>query len=101
GTNSPGVVLPPPGSTLIEGVQISIIGPRNTSINATFTGYYRGATTDEFFIQTDRPLNPNNSGGPLIDEDGYVRGINIKTAYQLEGAGLAIPIETAVREFNL
>ncbi|MEE4167084.1 MAG: hypothetical protein V2I35_13865, partial [Desulfocapsaceae bacterium] len=28
GTNSPGIVLPPPGSTLIEGAQISIIGPR-------------------------------------------------------------------------
>ena len=101
GANSEGVVLPPPGSALREGAQISIIGPKNASIAGTFTGFYRGETIAEFFIQIDKPFNANNSGGPLIDEDGYVRGVSTKTDYNLEGTGLAIPIETVVGEFNL
>jgi serine protease Do len=46
------------------------------------------------FIQTDAPINRGNSGGPLIDIDGYVLGINtfiLSEGGGSEGLGFAIP----------
>jgi serine protease Do len=60
----------------------------------------KGADYSESFIQTDAALNPGNSGGPLIDLDGQVIGINtaIETGNQIRasvGVGFAIPINLA------
>ncbi len=46
------------------------------------------------YIQTDAPIYPGNSGGPLIDMDGYVLGINtliLSEGGGSEGLGFAIP----------
>ena len=101
GTDIEGIVLPPAGSPLVEGAQVSILGPKNASTTGTFNGFYRGETVNEFFIQIDRPFNASNSGAPLIDEEGYIRGVCTQTTHTLEGAGLAIPIATVISEFNL
>ncbi len=49
----------------------------------------------ENVIQTDVPLNPGNSGGPLVDSRGRVIGINSAMIYMAQGISFAVPINTA------
>ena len=52
------------------------------------------------FIQTDVPVNPGNSGGPLFNGRGEVVGINSQIFSQTggyQGLSFAIPIEVATR----
>ncbi|MEQ8821737.1 MAG: trypsin-like peptidase domain-containing protein [Sumerlaeia bacterium] len=48
---------------------------------------------DVIYIQTTAPVNPGNSGGPLIDSDGSVVGlVTLKAIFQ-EGIAFALPVE--------
>jgi len=58
-----------------------------TSVHSSVRGW-RGATALENVIATDAQLNPGFSGGPLIDTQGRLIGLN--TAYVWQ-RGIAIP----------
>lgn len=49
----------------------------------------------EGVIQTDAPLNPGNSGGPLLAHDGRVVGINTAIVQFAQGLCFAVPASTA------
>jgi len=49
-------------------------------------------------VQTDAAINQGNSGGPLIDGDGRVIGVNVQIASTtggFTGLGFAVPVDTA------
>jgi S1-C subfamily serine protease len=49
----------------------------------------------EGVIQHTAPLNPGNSGGPLVDAHGRVVGINTAIIASAQGIGFAVPAPTA------
>lgn len=52
-------------------------------------------------IQTTATLNPGNSGGPLINMEGKVVGINaMKLSEEYEGMGFALPSTSAINIIN-
>jgi serine protease Do len=57
-------------------------------------GYFHG------LIQTDASINHGNSGGPLLNAEGRLIGINVAMVRGAQGLGLAIPIDTAKRVIN-
>ena len=52
---------------------------------------------DRQLLQTDAPLNPGNSGGPLFSLDGGIMGINTFILRNTEGLNFAV-LETTVQE---
>ena len=49
----------------------------------------------ENVIQHTAPLNPGNSGGPLVDSQGRVIGINMAIIALAQGMSFSIPVNTA------
>ncbi len=48
----------------------------------------------ENIIQHTAPLNPGNSGGPLVDSRGHVVGVNTAIIAIAQGIGFSIPSDT-------
>jgi len=66
-----------------------------TIVEETTAGY---AIAD--VIQTTTPLNPGNSGGPLLNYQGQVVGITTAIVEGSQGVGFAIPSNTILREIE-
>jgi S1-C subfamily serine protease len=100
-----------------EGDRVVAVGyPANASFDASLTSTegvvsvarssFRAPSADapsyENVIQTDAALNPGNSGGPLIDDDEKLVGVNAATLLRaggtpIQGQGYAIGVDR-VRE---
>jgi serine protease Do len=95
---------PPADSRLHPGDKLyavgSPVGLRNSVTAGIFSGYQKRESDSEVFLQTDAPINPGNSGGPLIDEKGFVRGVNTMILKNTEGIGFAIPIDQVFEDLD-
>lgn len=74
----------------------------NTVTSGIISAKSRSLPDDTYvpFIQTDVPVNPGNSGGPLFNLDGQVIGINSMIYSQtggFQGLSFAIPIDVAMK----
>jgi len=82
------------GLTVTQGI-VSAVGRTDLGI--------LGVQGFENFIQTDAAINMGNSGGPLVDADGRVVGINaaiISRSGGSIGIGFAIPIDLGYSVMN-
>ena len=59
-----------------------------------------GANNLPYYFQIDVPLNPGSSGGPLINTEGEVIGINNFKVQGTEGLGFALEINEAKKAIN-
>jgi S1-C subfamily serine protease len=95
---------PPTNQRIRQGDKVftigSPVGLRNTVTAGVFSGYREDRTDGKVFLQTDAAINPGNSGGPLIDEKGFVHGVNTMIIQGTEGIGFAIPIDIVFDEFG-
>jgi len=78
----------------------SPLGLANTVTSGVFSAYRKKTDTDDTYLQFDAAVNPGNSGGPLIDKEGHVLGVNTMGIIQAEGLGFAIPIDVVFEDFG-
>ena len=73
-----------------------IVSALGRTITEELTGGYAIANV----IQTTTPLNPGNSGGPLLNYQGQVVGITTAIVEDSQGVGFAIPSNTILHEIE-
>lgn len=78
-------------NTVTEGI-ISGIGRPIEAGSASSTSGTEALTN---LLQTDTAINSGNSGGPLVNLDGQVVGMNTAVASDAQNIGFAIPIDDA------
>lgn len=64
-----------------------------SEVSRTVTAYGEGDAVVDLFdmIQTDAPISQGNSGGPLLDSNGKVLGLNTAFDQDGENIGFAVP----------
>ena len=98
-------------STLKVGDQVMVVGTPYglagsmstgfiSSLGRTLTAETTGGYVIANVIQTTAPLNPGNSGGPVLNYQGQVVGIATAIVENSQGVGFAIPSNTILREID-
>jgi S1-C subfamily serine protease len=70
----------------------SDIVPEVSTSSGTLSAVRDGDDGDRRFLQITSNLNPGNSGGPVVDADGYALGVIRMKLTGGDGIGFAIPI---------
>ncbi len=89
------------GNTLGEfqnTVSIGIVSGLNRTVTASGPSGLEEQLQE--IIQTDAAISPGNSGGPLLDLNGRVVGINTAIAKGAENVGFALPINIAKKNIS-
>ena len=82
---------------LAQTVTAGIVSAKHRTIEPGASGQF------QHFIQTDAAVNPGNSGGPLLNMNGEVIGVNTAIYTQsagYQGIGFAMPSNTVVEVYN-
>ena len=79
-------------------VSVGVISGLGRTITASGSGNF--VETIENVIQTDAAINKGNSGGPLLNLDGEVIGINTATVLDAQNIGFAIPVSRVARDIK-
>jgi serine protease Do len=90
-------------STMKTGDDIYAIGaPKGMAYTLTKGGISAKERVigNQSYIQIDAAINVGNSGGPLLNDEGKVLGVNTMKMSDSEGIGLAIPITSVCKYLN-
>ena len=87
-------------AAVAQGQQVYAIGNPMTLKNSVSRGIMSGR--QGVFIKTDAKIYPGNSGGPLINAEGKVLGINTfkELTHKFEGLGFAISMDIVMGELG-
>ena len=87
---------------MVVGTPYGLAGSMSTgfvsALGRTLTAETTGGYVIANVIQTTAPLNPGNSGGPVLNYQGQVVGIATAIVENSQGVGFAIPSNTILRE---
>ncbi len=86
-----------------QGMRVYAIGSPLGMKDFVTSGIVTGTRSNK--IVTDTQILPGNSGGPLVDKEGNVMGVNTlkmfsKTVLGAEGFGLSVPIKVVLKAFD-
>lgn len=71
---------------LAQTVTVGVLSAKNREAR------YKGEVLYRDILQTDAAVNPGSSGGPLINADGEMIGVNVAIYQEAQNIGFAVPV---------
>ncbi len=91
------------GRPLREGDPVTVIGHPfglKFSVSSGIVSNAREVVNGVPYLQIDAPLNPGNSGGPVINREGEVVGINTMIIQNSNNIGFSLPVQFLEESLN-